>query len=310
MQIFAEEYRPKTIDECVLTEEVKAMFKGLIQQDNIPSMLFVGSAGCGKTTVARAIANELEADLLFINASLDANLDNIRTKITNFASTVSFTSSSKKITILDEADGMTLVQQQALRGFIEAFSKNHIIIFTANNLNKIIEPIQSRCKVVNFKIANTDKKTLQAKFLKRVFNILDKENIEYEKEAVIELVFKKFPDFRSVLNELQGYAAGGKIDSGILTAFNDGVFTALINALKNKKFNDCRRWVGEYSDMESTQFFRMFYDTASEKLEPQSIPELILALGEFSYKDAFVADTELNRAAFVTTILLANLKWK
>lgn len=309
-EILAEKYRPKTIDDCVLTNTTKTQIKGLIESGNIPSMLFVGSAGCGKTTVARAIANELNADLMFINASKDGNIDMIRTKLTQFASTVSF-NDAKKITILDEADGLTQQAQQALRGFIEEFGRNHSIIFTANFAAKIIEPIHSRCKVIDFKIPTSEKPAIASKFLKRVFNILDAEHIKYEKEVVATLVMKKFPDFRSVLNELQGYAAGGDIDAGILVNLSDGMFDALIQALKNKKFNEIRKWVAEHVDIESEHFYRMFYDKASEKLEPKSIPELILQIAEFSFKETFVADVEINRMAFLITIMMSqSVMWK
>jgi DNA polymerase III delta prime subunit len=307
--ILSEKYRPGTIDECVLPESTKEQIKGLIKEGNIPSMLFVGSAGCGKTTLARAIANELGADILFVNASMEG-IDMIRTKVMQFASTVSF-SNAKKITVLDEADGLSQAAQQALRGFIEEFGKNHSIIFTANYANKVIDAIHSRCKVVDFKISAKDKPLLAAKFAKRIFRILDIEKVEYEQPAVIELIMKKFPDFRSVLNEIQGYAAGGKIDSGILSNLSDATFSELIKSLKAKKFSEVRKWVADNSDMESSHLFRMFYDTAHEKLEQKSIPEVILILGEFSYKDYFVADKEINRMAFLTTIMInSNIMWK
>lgn len=309
-QILSEKYRPQTIDDCVLPEPVKEQVKGLIKNGNLPSMMFVGSAGCGKTTLARAIANEMKADILFVNASLEGNVDLIRTRLMQFASTVSF-NDSKKITVLDEADGLSQAAQQALRGFVEEFSKNHCIIFTANYANKIIEPIRSRCKVIDFKISAKDKPLIAAKFLKRVMTILDAEKIDYDKEAVAGLVMKKFPDFRSVLNELQGYSAGGRIDAGILMSLSDEAFNQLIVALKNKKFNDVRKWVAEHSDMESQHLFRMFYDTASDKLEPKAIPEMILHLGEFSYKEYFVADKEINRMAFLTTLMVSpNIVWR
>lgn len=310
--ILSEKYRPKSISECVLPESTKVMVRGFIKDGNIPSMLFTGGAGCGKTTLARAIASEMGADVLFINASMDGNIDLIRNKLTQFASTVSFTG-AKKITILDEADGLSQLAQQALRGFIEEFGKNHSIIFTANYSNKIIEAIHSRCKVVDFKISAKDKTLIASKFVKRVFKILDAEGIAYVQDVVVALVMKKFPDYRSILNELQGYAAGGNanIDAGILLNLSDQSFSTLITALKDKKFNDVRKWTAEHSDIESVHMFRMFYNMASEKLEQKSIPELILHLAEFSYKDYFVADKEINRMAFLTTIMLSsNMVWR
>ena len=308
--ILSEKYRPKTIDDCILPESTKDILKGFIREGNLPSLLFTGSAGCGKTTAARAIANELGADLLFINASMEGNIDTIRTRMMQFASTVSFTE-SKKITILDEADGLSNTAQGALRGFIEEFGKNHSVIFTANFNNKIIDPIRSRCKVIDFKISAKEKSAIATKFLKRVLAILDAEGIEYDKEAVAGLVMKKFPDFRSVLNELQGYSVGGKIDAGILANLSDEAFGQLITSLKNKKFGEVRKWVAEHSDMDSVHLFRMFYDTVNEKLESKSIPAMILTLGEYSYKDYFVADKELNRMAFLTTLMVSNeISWK
>lgn len=309
-QILSEKYRPKTVDECILPEATKDLVNGIIKDGNILSLLFVGSPGCGKTTLARAIANEMGANLLFINASLNGNIDTLRGDIIRFAKTSSM-SGSKKITVLDEADGLTQATQQALRGVIEECSNNHTFIFTANYENKIIEAIHSRCKVINFKISKKEKPEIAKKFLRRVFTILDAESIEYEREAVATLVMKKFPDFRSVLNELQGYSAGGKIDSGILASLSDEAFGQLITSLKEKKFNDIRKWVGEHSDIESVHFFRMFYDKCSDLMQPKSIPELIIVLGDYSYKDYFMADKEINRMAFLTTLLVSsNIEWK
>jgi DNA polymerase III delta prime subunit len=308
--ILSEKYRPKSVDDCILPESTKQMVRGLISDGNIPSMLFVGGAGCGKTTLARAIANEMNADVMLINASMEGNVDLIRTRLTQFASTVSFTE-SKKITILDESDGLTQQAQQALRGFIEEFGKNHSIIFTANFAGKIIDPIKSRCKVVDFKITSKEKPSIAAKFMKRVINILETENIDFDKEAVASLVMKKFPDFRSVLNEIQGYAAGGKIDAGILANLSDEAFSSLITSLKNKKYGEVRKWVAEHSDIESSEMFRLFYDNASNNLAPKSIPELVIQLGEFGYKDYFAVDKEINRMAFLTTIMLSQgIEWK
>ena len=308
--ILSEKFRPKTVNECILPEATKDQVNGLIASGNLQSLLFIGSAGVGKTTLARAIANEIGADVLFINASLDGNIDTIRTSVMKFASTVSFTD-SKKITILDEFDGATMVAQQSLRGIIEEFSHNHTFILTGNFVNKIIEPIRSRCKIIDFKIPSKDKPLIVAKFLKRLFSILESEKIDYDKEAVAALVMKKYPDYRSILNEIQGYSAGGRIDAGILANLSDAVFDQLITSLKNKKFSDIRKWVADNSDIESSDMFRMFYDSASDKLESKSIPELILQIGEFSYKDYFCVDKELNRIAFLTTLLMSsNIIWK
>jgi len=307
---WAEKYRPTTIDECILPEQIKAQARGLIRDPAMPSILFPGPAGCGKTTLANAMANEMGADFMIINSSLERGIDVVKNKISQYASTVSFTD-SKKITLLDEADGLTPDAQKSLRGVFEVYGGNHTFILTCNHAAKIIEPIRSRCKVINFKFTNKDKQELAAQFVKRTFGILDKEGVEYDKRSVIELVMKKFPDFRSVLNELQGYAAGGKIDAGIMLDIGDEAFTQLVASLKAKKFNEVRKWVAEHSDMEQTQFYRMFYDKAAEKLQPRSVPEMILLLGEYSYKAAFVSDVEINTMAFLTSILLnAAIEWK
>jgi len=309
--ILSEKYRPQVIDDCILPESTKKLVKGLIEGGNIPTMLFTGSAGVGKTTLARAIANETGADLLFINASLDSSIDNIRTKVMQFASTVSFTD-AKKITVLDEADGLSQQAQGSLRGLIEEFGNNHSIIFTCNFSNKMIEPILSRCKVIDFKIPAKEKQAITIKFLKRVIKILDAEGIKYDKEAVAGLVMKKFPDFRSVLNELQGYAAGGEIDSGILLNLSDAAFSQLIASLKAKKFAEIRKWVADHIDIDSAHLFRMFYDQAAEKVaDGRSIAELVLILGEYSYKEYFCADKEINRVAFLTSVMTSSsIQWR
>lgn len=308
--IWSQKYRPKTIDECILPESTKNEARGYIKQGRMSNAIFTGTAGTGKTTLAKAIANELGADVIFINASLEGNVDTIKNQITRFASTVSF-SDSKKITILDEADGLTPQAQQALRGLIEANSTNHSIIFTCNFINKLIDPLKSRSAVIDFKIPTKEKAPLASAFFKRVTNILDLEGVEYDKKAVAELVQKTFPDFRRCINELQRYAAAGKIDSGILLDVGDEAINALISCLKDKKYNDMRKWVAQHSDMETTAFYRMLYDRASEKLQPKSVPALVMLIGEFSYKAAFVADQEINTAAFLTMVMLdGEISWK
>jgi DNA polymerase III delta prime subunit len=306
---WAERFRPSIINDCILPESIKTQVKGLIASGNLPSLLFTGGAGCGKTTLARAIANEIGADFMQINASM-YGVDKIRDDVKQFASTVSF-SDSKKITLLDEADGLGQVAQQAIRAFIEEFSGNHTIIFTCNFPNKIIDAIHSRCKTIDFKVHKADKTALATQFVKRVFTILTTMGVEYDKRAVMELVTKRFPDYRSIWNELQGYAAGGKIDAGILLDLDKDLFSALITSLKSKKYGDARKWIAEHSDMDQTQFFRMFYDNASDVLEPSSIPELILSLGEYSYRSSFVVDQEINTMAFLTSLFVnPNIKFK
>jgi replication factor C small subunit len=307
---WSEKYRPKTIDECILPELIKAQARGMVADKNITSLLFKGGAGCGKTTLAQAMATEMGADFMRINASLERGIDTVKTTISQFASTVSFTD-SKKLTLLDEADGLTPDAQKSLRGIFEEFGNNHTFILTCNFSSKIIEPIRSRCKIIDFKFSAKDKTELATQFVKRTFTILEAEGVDYDKRAVAELVMKKFPDFRSILNELQGYAAGGRIDAGILMSLSDEAFNKLCVSLKAKKFNDVRKWVGENTDINPSEFFRIFYDKAAEKLEQKSIPDLVLILGEYSYRSAFVADQEINTMAFLTALLYSDsIVWK
>ncbi len=308
--VWVEKYRPTTVADTILPEQIKSQVEGIIKTGDMQSLLFTGPAGCGKTTLARAMANELGADFMQINASRDGNIDLIRNKLSQFASTVSF-SDSRKITLLDEADGLTPLAQQALRGFVEEFSANHSIIFTCNFTSKLIEPIRSRCKIIDFKSVTQSKLELSIQFTRRVMKILEQEGVKYDKKVVAEYVMKNFPDFRSILNEMQGYSKGGDIDAGILLNFSEDLFNALIEALKHKKFNDVRKWAVEHADIDPVTLFRTFYDTASEKLQPKSIPEMILLLGEYSYKSAFVADQDINTMAFLTSILLnPGIEWK
>lgn len=302
--VFAEKYRPTKIADCILPEYIKAQAAGYVKSGRVPTLIMTGGPGCGKTTLARAIASEVGADVLFINASMESGIDTIRTKISQFASTVSF-SNSKKITILDEADGLSQDAQKSLRGFIEEFSGNHSIIFTCNFISKLIDPLKSRSGVIDFKINKADRQTLATEFFKRLLGILDKEGIEYEKKAVAELVQKTFPDFRRCLNEIQRYAAGGKIDLGILLDLSEEAFSELTTILKEKKFDSMRKWVANHSDLDSATFFRMFYEKLNEKVQPKSIPALVLLIGEYSFRSVHVVDQEINTAAFLTEVLLS-----
>ena len=302
--LWVEKYRPKTIDECILPESLKQTFKEFISSGQLPNFLFSGTAGVGKTTVAKALCNEVGAEYLLINGSEESGIDILRTKIKSFASSVSLTD-SKKVVILDEADYLNANSTQpALRGFIEEFSANCRFIFTCNFKNRIIEPLHSRCSVVEFKIDNKDKQTIAAGFFKRATTILKDENIEFDPKVVAEVVTRHFPDYRRILNELQRYSVTGKIDSGILVNLSDESYRELVKNLKEKDFTSVRKWVAKNSDIETTQLFRDLYDKAVDFLEPKSIPQLVLILADYQYKAAFVADHELNTVAAMTEIMI------
>ncbi len=307
--LWVERYRPTTIDECVLPAGMKATFKEFIDSGELPNFLFAGGAGAGKTTVAKALCNEVGAEYLFINGSEESGIDVLRGKIKNFASSVSLTD-AKKVVILDEADYLNPNSTQpALRGFIEEFSNNCRFIFTCNFKNRIIEPLHSRCAVIEFKIDNTEKPKVAAQFFKRALMILKTEGIEHDPKVVAELISKHFPDYRRVLNELQRYSVSGKIDSGVLVNVGEESYAALVKSLKTKAFNEVRTWVGKNSDIESTELFRKLYDKSIDLMEPASIPQLVLILAEYQFKAAFVADREINTMAALTEIM-AQVKFK
>ena len=301
--LWVEKYRPQTIDECILPKNLKETFKQFIQTGELPNFLFCGTAGVGKTTVAKALCNEIGAEYLLINGSEESGIDVLRTKIKSFASTVSLTD-SKKVIILDEADYLNPNSTQpALRAFIEEFSNNCRFIFTCNYKNRIIEPLHSRCSVIDFKIENTEKQEIAAAFFKRTMGILKTENIDADQKVVAELVTKHFPDWRRVLNELQRYSVSGKIDSGILVNMTEDSFKDLLKNMKDKNFTEVRKWVAKNGDSETINIFRQLYDTASVNLEPASIPQLVLILADYQYKAAFVADHELNLMAALTEVM-------
>jgi len=301
--LWVEKYRPQTIDECILPKNLKETFKQFIQTGELPNFLFCGTAGVGKTTVAKALCNEVGAEYLLINGSEESGIDVLRTKIKSFASTVSLTD-SKKVIILDEADYLNPNSTQpALRAFIEEFSNNCRFIFTCNYKNRIIEPLHSRCSVIDFKIENSEKQEIAAAFFKRTINILTKENIVADQKVVAELVTKHFPDWRRVLNELQRYSVSGKIDAGILVNMTEDSFKDLLKNMKDKNFTEVRKWVAKNGDSETINIFRQLYDTASVNMEPASIPQLVLILADYQYKAAFVADHELNLMAALTEVM-------
>ena len=301
--LWVEKYRPSKIDECILPKNLKETFKQFVQSGELPNFLFCGTAGVGKTTVAKALCNEVGAEYLLINGSEESGIDVLRTKIKSFASTVSLTD-SKKVVILDEADYLNPNSTQpALRAFIEEFSNNCRFIFTCNYKNRIIEPLHSRCAVIDFKIENNEKQEIAASFFKRTMNILIKENIVADQKVVAELVTKHFPDWRRVLNELQRYSVSGKIDSGILLNVTEESFKQLITNLRDKNFTEVRKWVAKNGDSDTINIFRQLYDTASANMEAASIPQLVLILADYQYKAAFVADHELNLMAALTEIM-------
>ena len=307
--LWVEKYRPQKIDDCVLPKSLKDTFKQFIDSGELPNFLFCGTAGVGKTTVAKALCNEIGAEYLLINGSEESGIDVLRTKIKSFASTISLTD-SKKVIILDEADYLNPNSTQpALRAFIEEFSNNCRFIFTCNYKNRIIEPLHSRCSVVEFKIENKEKPEIAASFFKRLSYILKNENIEFDQKVVAELVQKHFPDYRRILNELQRYSVSGKIDSGILLNVNEESFKELVKNLKEKNFTEVRKWVAKNSDADSINIFRQLYDTATVNMEVASIPQLVIILADYQYKAAFVADHELNLMAALTEVM-AQCKFK
>lgn len=303
--LWVEKYRPRTISECILPDTLKKTFSEIVSTGEIPNMLFTGTAGLGKTTVAKAICNELDLDWIMINGSEDGNIDTLRNKIRRFASTVSL-HGGYKVVILDEADYLNPQSTQpALRGFIEEFSDNCRFILTCNFKNRVIEPLHSRCGVYEFNTTKKDMMTLCNSMLERVKFILDHEEIEYPREAIgdiAELLMKHAPDWRRVLNELQRSSVSGELRLKSLVK-TDASYDALFTALKNKDFKKMRSWVTNNMDVDSSVIFRTIYDSMYDKVDSQSIPQLVLILADYQYKDAFVADHELNLVACMTEIM-------
>ena len=304
--IWVEKYRPKTIDECILPDSIKKTFQDFLVAGEIPNMLLSGPPGIGKTTVAKALCNELGADYYVINGSDEGRfLDTVRNNAKNFASTVSLTSDSKhKVIIIDEADNTTSDVQLLLRASIEEFSRNCRFIFTCNYKNKIIEPLHSRCSVVDFSINKRDKPTIAAQFFSRLNYILEEEKIESDKKVIAELINKHFPDWRRVLNECQRYSVSGKIDSGILATFSDVSIDELTKNLKEKNFSAVRKWTVDNLDNDPSVLLRRIYDALYSTLKNSSIPSAVLIIARYSYQIAFVADQEINLLACLTEIMV------
>ena len=304
--IWVEKYRPKTIDECILPDNIKKTFKEFLNRGEIPNMLLAGPPGVGKTTVAKALCNELGVDFYVINGSDEGRfLDTVRNNAKNFASTVSLSSEAKhKVVIIDEADNTGNDVQLLLRAFIEEFAGNCRFIFTCNYKNKILEPLHSRCAVVDFSIRGKEKQQIAANFFQRLNFILEQERIEADKKVLIELINKHFPDWRRVLNECQRYSVSGKIDSGILAAFSDVAVNDLIKNLKAKNFPEVRKWVNSNMDNDTSVLFRRIYDSLYESLVPNTIPAAVLVIAKYQYQMAFVADQEINMLACLTEIMV------
>jgi DNA polymerase III delta prime subunit len=297
MSLLVEKYRPAKIADCVLPKNIKKMFEDIAKTGDIPNLILNGGAGCGKTTVAKALCNELGIDYLFVNASEDSGIDVLRTRIRNFASTVAL-GGGKKVVILDEADYLNPQSTQpALRGFIEEFAANCRFIMTCNFKSRIIEPLHSRCTMIDFKIPSKEKPTLASEFLERAKFVLDSEGIAYDEKVVAQLIVKNFPDFRKVLNLIQRYSVSGAIDSGILSASTDITVNSLIESMKKKDFNGIRKWAVDNADKEMAGIFRRIYDSLQDHIDAPSIPQAVLILSEYQYKSAFVADQEINLVA-------------
>jgi DNA polymerase III delta prime subunit len=302
--LWVEKYRPHKIEDCILPDSIKTTFQEYVNRKEIPNLLLAGSAGVGKTTIAKALCDEIGCDYIVINGSDESGIDTFRNKIKNYASSMSL-SGGRKVIIIDEADYLNPNSTQpALRGAIEEFSVNCSFIFTCNFKNRIIEPLHSRCSVVEFKIQNGQKAKMATQFFKRVEWILSEEGVTYDKEVVAAVVMKHFPDNRRVLNELQRYSVSGTIDKGILAAVSDVQITDLIKAIKGKDFGSARKWVTNNLDSDSATVLRKIYDSMYDFLKPDSIPQAVLVLAKYQYQSAFVADQEINMMACLTELMV------
>tara|TARA_R110000796_G_scaffold65445_4_gene151136 strand:+ start:1627 stop:2562 length:936 start_codon:yes stop_codon:yes gene_type:complete len=307
--LWVEKWRPQTISDCILPPRIKKTFEDIVKGGELHNMLLTGTAGLGKTTVAKALCNELGLDYLLINGSEESGIDTLRNKIKQFASSVSL-QGGYKVVILDEADYLNPQSTQpALRGFIEEFSSNCRFILTCNFKNRVIAPLHSRCSVIEFNLAKRDMPPLLQAFMNRTSMILKTEDIAFEKPVVAELIVKYAPDWRRVLNELQRYSVSGVIDSGILVSMSEVSLKNLMDALKDKNFKKMRQWVVDNIDSEPASIFRKIYDNMGDHINPKSIPQLVLILADYQYKNSFVADHELNIVACMTEVM-ANVEFK
>lgn len=300
--LWVEKYRPKTIADTILPERIKSELQQFVTNNNIPNLLFAGSAGCGKTTAAKAMVEQIGSSYLLINGSLDGNIDTLRTQIKEFASTVSLTG-GRKYVILDEADYLTPATQPALRSFMEEFSKNCGFILTCNFKNKIIEPLQSRCGFVEFKFTKQEKPQMMLDLFKRLKLILDEQSVTYDKNVLIELIKTFFPDIRRLINELQKYSTHGQIDSGILSVVNDVDIKQIVKLMKEKNFTEIRKWVAE-TDIDDTVLFKRLYDSASQYIDKQSIAQLVLIIAKYQYQSAFSVNKDINLVACLVECMI------
>ncbi len=302
--LWVKEYRPKTIDDCILPQSLKTLFQSFIDKGEISNMLFSGTPGVGKTTVAKALCEQMNCDWIMINGSEEGGIDVLRNKIKNFASTVSL-NGGRKYLILDEADYLNAQSTQpALRGFIEEFSNNCRFILTCNFKNRIIDPLHSRCTTIEFNVSKKDSAALCGQFLHRVSDILEDENITYDKKVVAELIMKHMPDWRKVLNELQRYSSSGQIDAGILLNIGNENLKELVSFLKAKEFTNVRKWIVNNLDNDPSRVYRTIYDSLYDHVDPSTIPHAVVILSDYQYKSAFVADQEINMLACLTEIMV------
>ena len=303
--LWTEKYRPKKIDDCILPERLKKPFQEYVNQSNIPNLLLSGGAGVGKTTVAKAMCEEIGCDVMVINGSDEGRLiDTFRTKIKNFASSMSLTG-GRKVIIIDEADYLNATSvQPALRNFIEEYSSNCGFIFTCNFKNRIIEPLRSRLSEVDFTIETSQRPKMAMQFFKRVCAILENQNVDYDKQVIAKVIERHFPDFRRVLTELQTYASSGRIDEGIFVNLKQESMDEMFKLLKEKNFTGMRKWVASNSDQDMNEMFRRIYDMSTDKVQLKSMPGFVVTLADYMYKANFVADLEVNMVAFLTEIMM------
>jgi DNA polymerase III delta prime subunit len=302
--LWVERYRPSTVNECILPDRLKSIFQEFVDRKEIPNLMLTGSAGVGKTTVAKAMCDEIGMNHLYINASENRGIDVLRTTIRNYASSVSLTG-GKKVIILDEADYMTADAQAAMRGAIEEFAANCTFIFTCNFKAKLIDAIHSRCSVIDFTLRADEKKDMIIQFFKRMQDVLTKEKVVYDKAVLAKIIEKFFPDYRRTLNELQRYSGSGTIDAGIVAQLSDvRKIGDLAKSLKNKDFAEMRKWVVVNTDVDPSTIYRKIYDSLNEYFKPDSIPQAVVILSKYQYQSAFVADQEINMVACLTEIMV------